>query len=127
MITALRRAWGLLVHLLFGRARQRHAGKGERLPQYRVAFFEDRNSAIKASKEANLVAVVDVRGKRKWAYLTCPCGCSELLALNLMQSHSPRWQISVQTERSFSLEPSVHSMECGAHFWLRDGQVIWCD
>ncbi len=127
MIEALRRAWRSIVDLLFGRGRQPHIGKNKGLPRYRLEFFENRSPAIKASKEPNLVAVVGVRGKYKWAYLNCPCGCGELLALNLMRSHTPRWQLSVQTERSFSLQPSVHSMECGAHFWLHDGQVIWCD
>ena len=89
MIEALRRLWRSIVDLLFGQGRQPPSDKGKELPRYRLAFFEDRSPANKASKEPNVVAVVGVKGKYKWAYLTCPCGCGECLSLHLLRSDNP--------------------------------------
>jgi hypothetical protein len=69
--------------------------------------------------------VVAPNGHPKWAMFKCPCGCNELVALNLMQSQHPCWSLE-STSRGYSLHPSVDSQTCGAHYWVRDGQVKWC-
>ncbi|WP_425265716.1 DUF6527 family protein [Acidovorax radicis] len=43
-----------------------------------------------------------------------------------MSSHSPRWEVKILSKTSFSVHPSVDATSCGAHFWLRNGRVIWC-
>lgn len=88
--------------------------------------FEDRSAAASAAKNPGIAALVRGGGREKWLLMQCPCGCGQQIALNLMQSHSPRWKVSVQSTKRFSIHPSVDATSCGAHFWLRDGRVIWC-
>lgn len=87
--------------------------------------YEDRSTAAAAAQQAGVVALVRGGGREKWLLMQCPCGCGQQIALNLMQSHSPRWRISVQSANRFSIHPSIDATSCGAHFWLRDGRVIW--
>lgn len=87
--------------------------------------FEDRSTAAAAAQRAGIAALVRGGGREKWLLMQCPCGCGQQIALNLMQSHSPRWRVSVQSANRFSVHPSVDATSCGAHFWLRDGRVIW--
>jgi hypothetical protein len=94
---------------------------------YRTQLFDDRSAAAQAATESQVLAVVQSGGKKKWALLRCPCGCGEDLALNLMRSHRPVWDLSLDGSGRASLHPSVHATTCGAHFWLRSGFVIWCE
>ena len=45
---------------------------------------------------ARQLVLVGPRAKPKWVKFTCPCGCKETIALNLMASHSPRWSVTVE-------------------------------
>lgn len=65
-------------------------------------------------------------GHYKWAFFTCPCGCGELIALNLMKSAYPSWKVELSQKGLYTVSPSVDSQTCGAHFWIKNGQVIWC-
>ncbi|MGH9626043.1 MAG: DUF6527 family protein [Bryobacteraceae bacterium] len=93
---------------------------------YEARLFDDRSTAVPVAHRSRVLAVVQSAGKQKWALLRCPCGCGENLALNLMHSHRPVWGLSVDASGKASLRPSVHATKCGAHFWLRNGTVIWC-
>lgn len=95
-------------------------------PKFVLHTFEDRSAAASAARTAGVAALVLGGGREKWLLMTCPCGCGQEIALNLMQSQSPRWKVSVQSAKRFSVHPSVDATSCGAHFWLRDGRVIWC-
>lgn len=105
--------------------------KSSRAPEalkltYALQSFGDRASAAAAAHQKGIAALVDSNGHSKWLLLQCPCGCKQQIALNLMQSHSPRWRVERHADGSFSVHPSVDATSCGAHFWLRRGQVIWC-
>lgn len=95
--------------------------------KYRFAFFEDRASARDAAEKNRVVAIVASGGKQKWAQMRCPCGCGEMIMLNLMQSHSPRWDVVKNQDGTHSLSPSVDSTTCGAHFWIRRDRLTWCE
>lgn len=101
--------------------------KAKREHRYTLAVFEDRSAAVSAARLPGAAAIVRSGGKHKWLLFTCPCGCQQQIALNLMDGHSPRWRVDVQSPRSFTVHPSIDATACGAHFWLRGGVVIWCD
>ncbi len=111
---------------LFGFATEPAASTqtGERV--YTIKSFDDRGAAVEAARQEGVAALVRSANRNKWLLLKCPCGCGQQIALNLMQSHSPRWRVDMRPHASFSVHPSVDSRTCGAHFWLRDGRVIWC-
>lgn len=72
------------------------------------------------------LVVVGSGEKAKWVKFRCPCGCGEVIALNLMQSHYPRWAATRDQANRLTLSPSVHSTTCGAHFFVRANRVEWC-
>lgn len=67
-------------------------------------------------------------GGHRWcAALVCPCGCGEVIQLNLLRAVRPRWEVVEHRDGTVSLEPSVWRQKgCRSHFFLRRGQVEWC-
>ncbi|MGY2932703.1 hypothetical protein ACVWZ6_002305 [Bradyrhizobium sp. GM6.1] len=72
------------------------------------------------------LALYIVGDPAKWAILQCPCGCGDTIDVNLMRSRNPVWQFSVVNGKP-SFHPSLWepAERCGAHFWIRDGKIIW--
>lgn len=96
------------------------------VPQrYSTVVLGSRESGLRVAASGNMFVVVEPAGKRKWALMRCPCGCGEILALNLMHAHSPYWTVRVNVRGDATLHPSVDSTKCGAHFWLRNGVIVW--
>lgn len=62
----------------------------------------------------------------KWAILQCPCGCGDTIDVNLMKSRRPVWQMSIANGKP-TFHPSLWAPKekCGAHFWIRDGKIVW--
>lgn len=61
----------------------------------------------------------------KWLRFSCPCRCGEVIALNLMQSHSPHWRVEQHDDQTLTVSPSVDATQCGSHFWIRHNQINW--
>lgn len=112
---------------LFGYAREVPKTRRQRIAQYSLESFDSRSAAREAAQQDGIAALVGAADKHKWLILKCPCGCGQEIALNLMGSHLPRWHVDVKSARRFSVHPSVDATSCGAHFWLRNGQVNWCE
>lgn len=61
------------------------------------------------------------------AMLLCPCGCGEVIELNLAPPGPPLWRATANSDRTLSLHPSVwRTSGCRSHFWLRSGHIVWC-
>jgi hypothetical protein len=71
------------------------------------------------------ILIVEVReGHLKWAHLLCP-KCGDHIELPL--AGSERWTIKIDLLRRPTLAPSVwEKTTCGAHFFIRTGNVLWC-
>lgn len=78
------------------------------------------------SPAANQLVVVASGPTAKWLRFICPCGCRQLVALNLMRSHSPRWTMSIDSADRVTVHPSIDSTTCGAHFFIRSNRIEWC-
>ena len=66
-------------------------------------------------------AVLVERGRPRLFVLQCPCGCGEVLPINLDPRAGPAWRI-YRSNRGLSLYPSVwRESGCESHF------VIWRD
>lgn len=60
--------------------------------------------------------------------MICPCGCGEVLYMNLLEARRPSWKVIEHTDGTVSLMPSVWRMKgCSSHFYFRRGTVEWCD
>ena len=71
------------------------------------------------------LVIVGTRMTPKWLRFICPCGCGEIVALNLMRSHSPRWTISQSANGKLSVFPSIDSTTCHSHYWIRHNRIDW--
>lgn len=64
----------------------------------------------------------------KWCLVfICPCGCREVIYLNLLPTARPLWRVELHKGKSFSVAPSVNRTNgCRANFFLREGRVVFC-
>ena len=71
-----------------------------------------------------------VAGEGSYLWFTamiCPCGCGEILYMNLDQKSWPNWKIEIHNDRTVTLFPSVNrTIGCRSHFYVRKGQIQWC-
>jgi hypothetical protein len=59
------------------------------------------------------------------AALVCPCGCGQLLQLNLVRTSRPYWRLQQDRFGRASLHPSVwRRTTCRSHFWVRRGKIV---
>ena len=70
--------------------------------------------------------VVGERGEDWYAALVCPCGCKEVIDLNLVPPGRPCWTLTTYRNGSPTLSPSIwRRTGCCAHFWIKEGRIHW--
>ena len=94
-------------------------------PAYRVEVVED----LPARLRGDVLYVVAEGGHPLHASMACPRGrCSTVLNMNLAPDETPRWSIGVSAKGAPTLAPSVWRRgDCGCHFFLRQGELEWCE
>lgn len=67
-------------------------------------------------------------GNNLWAAaMICPCGCGDVIELNLLKQARPCWTAREHPDGTVSLAPSVWRQKgCRSHFVLRHGRINWC-
>lgn len=61
------------------------------------------------------------------AAMVCPCGCGDIIELNLLKQARPCWQAQLHSDDTVTLSPSVWRQKgCRSHFWVRHGKIDWC-
>ena len=92
-------------------------------PSYRLMIVDD----IPLKPKPNRLYVVGEAGNYWAAALICPCGCTDVIELNLLCQVRPCWKTQEHTDGSVSITPSVWRQSgCRSHFFLRRGAVEWC-
>ena len=72
--------------------------------------------------------IVAERGLQMQASMICPEGCGTVINLNLLPDDHPVWRLGVDPAGRPTLHPSIWRRgECGAHFFMRAGRLVWCD
>ncbi|MFL9977642.1 DUF6527 family protein [Paraburkholderia graminis] len=68
-------------------------------------------------------------GDENWCVgFRCPCGCRRRIELLLIEEAKPHWTLLSHVADPVTLSPSVWLAEgCRSHFFLRDGQIRWCE
>jgi hypothetical protein len=89
-----------------------------------VAFVEQSHDPTKELHASKLV-VIGKSSKPKWLRFRCPCGCGDVIALNLMTSHFPHWSVEIHDDGTLTAHPSVDAKTCGSHFWIRHNLIEW--
>jgi len=71
--------------------------------------------------------IVERGGVRRNFVCQCPCGCGDILPINLDPRAGKAWRIYLRG-RTWSLFPSVdRETGCQSHFILSRGKITWCD
>jgi hypothetical protein len=67
-------------------------------------------------------------GDHLWAAaMICPCGCDEVIEMNLLKQVRPCWSVQEHQDGLVTLKPSVwRGKGCKSHFVLRHGRIDWC-
>lgn len=90
---------------------------------YKIVFV----SEIPDSPESFRLYVAGENEYLWFAAMVCPCGCREVLYMNLQKDTRPCWDLTSGHNASPSLHPSVWRQKgCYSHFWLKNGRVKWC-
>jgi len=89
--------------------------------QYRPVIVKE----LPTHLEQQTVYIVG-EGRYRWfAALLCPCGCNEIIYLNLRADSHPCWLIKEHIG-TISIEPSIQRLKgCGSHFFIKKGRVQW--
>ena len=93
-------------------------------PRFRTVFLEEDGPE---SPQPRTLYVITEDNEPWHAEMLCPCGCKERLHMSLLPDERPVWQFTVNGSGAATLSPSVNRLKgCRAHFWFRNGQVLWC-
>ena len=61
------------------------------------------------------------------AAMLCPCGCGEIVHLNLLGDARPSWSVLKHNDSSITLMPSIwRTQGCRSHFCVRRSRIDWC-
>ncbi len=88
--------------------------------------FLRRDEAAKSLKIPGDTALVH-RGVPRMLLMNCPCGCGDVLVINLDSRSGPAWRI-YRRGHAISLFPSYwRDTKCESHFILWRNRIYWCD
>lgn len=94
-----------------------------RRPSYLAKVVPECPSAEELS--SGFIAIEKRNGYLKCAHLLCP-RCGDHIQLPL--AGSERWSVNVDWLRRPTAAPSIwEKAACDAHFFVRKGNVIWCE
>lgn len=86
---------------------------------YSVDFVQD----LPESVSSNTIYVVGEKPFYWQIALRCPCGCRELIQLNLIKKSYPQWEFSVNSNNRITIYPSIwRTRGCESHFIIRNNQ-----
>jgi hypothetical protein len=105
------------------------AARLKRVPIRRQLYrYQVVAEALPAKLETGRVYLVEDDSYLEQAAMICPCGCGATLHLNLLADERPVWTVTTHQDGTVSLMPSVwRRVGCKSHFWLRSGDVEWCE
>lgn len=98
------------------------AARLNRTPRLRVV----RTAELPERLSPAVLYVVGEWGEDWFAAMRCPCGCDSTIDLNLVPPGRPCWTLTVHPDGSPTLSPSIwRQVDCGAHFFVRGGEIVW--
>src|SRR5665213_3828716 len=88
--------------------------------------FYSRDEAAASLKKLGDTALV-YRGVARMLLMNCPCGCGDMLVVNLDARAGSAWRI-YRRSNAISLFPSYwRDTKCKSHFVLWKNNIYWCD
>ncbi|MCE5175790.1 MAG: hypothetical protein LLF74_10415 [Bacteroidales bacterium] len=91
-------------------------------PKYNFSYVVDLPNNI---KNRNIYIV----GEKEYPWLiafNCPCGCKNIVQLNLLKEADPCWTFKINKNGKINIFPSVwRTRGCKRHFVVRKSKIIW--
>jgi hypothetical protein len=88
-----------------------------------IVRAHDQAEAKQQLKAGVLVLVIPNERPKSLKFL-CPCGCGEIVSVNLMPGNENAWTLDYKPKRGISLWPSVWlTSGCRSHFILRNNKA----
>jgi hypothetical protein len=76
--------------------------------------------------EPKTIYVVGDKGHKWVAAFICPCGCGQLIQLNLLKDGDVSWRTSIHKDSSITIRPSIWRITgCRSHFTITRGDLRW--
>jgi len=73
-------------------------------------------------------AVLVERGSPRWLLMMCPCGCNEVVPINLDARSGPAWECYGKKDKGITIFPSVwRDTGCESHFIIWYGRILLFD
>jgi len=93
---------------------------------YEQRWTAKHTNEVPDDPEINTVYIIGENEHRWKAVFNCPCGCRELIQLNITSEGRPRWDVIENEDQTVTIRPSVNRIRgCCSHFILRNGTVEW--
>ena len=93
-------------------------------PRFKTVFVEEDPPERPQAKKVYVIADV---GAPWHVAMLCPCGCGQLLYMNLLSDERPVWRLTVHDDGYCTLSPSIlRKRQCRSHFHFRGGRIYWC-
>jgi hypothetical protein len=91
-------------------------------PKHKLFFVDDLPNNV----NDNSIYVVGERESPWLIAFNCPCGCHNLIQLNLLKEADPCWNYKVDTKMKINISPSIwRNNGCKSHFYVRNGKIHW--
>lgn len=91
----------------------------------RFIIVDDTDSLNLKKELDSKIFIILGKDRFKWIYFKCPCGCNNVIQLNLMKSYYPKWKIKINKDKTINIYPSIINTKCNSHFWINKNRVIW--
>jgi hypothetical protein len=93
-------------------------------PKYAVMVVEE---FLPDHLNRKTLYIVQEDGYREQGAMICPCGCKQILHMNMLSDERPCWSLREHSKDSHSLYPSIwRTKGCHSHFWFCNNRIQWC-
>ena len=80
----------------------------------------------KENVKNNIVYIIGEENFEWCLVFQCPCGCQDIIYLNLLTDTRPCWRIEKHEKECFSISPSINRIVgCKSHFFLKENSIQW--
>lgn len=90
--------------------------------EYKLFYVEDFPENVKNK-------AIYIVGSEKYPWLivfNCPCGCNNLIQLNLLKDAIPCWRFQISKTKKVTIFPSIwRKKDCKSHFFIRKSKIDW--
>jgi len=95
--------------------------KNERLKKFEVIFTNDDPDFYDEFK----IYILGQNSNFWQISFTCPCGCGDVIHLNLLNDSYPYWKFH-KTQKGITISPSIRrTKRCKSHFFIKNGKTKW--